>query len=423
MCVSKRNRMVLSLAVGLSLFNGVAHAQNNTSPYSILGIGDIESSYFNRTSGMANTGIALRNTRYSILNNPASLSAMDDQFFSFELALRGRYINYQGADIVPGNSTSRDFSVKRLSLAIKANKWWGTGIGFMPFSVSNYLFSAKKFIQGTTESTDAQYEGTGGVNQVYWANGFRIGKHFSAGVSLAYLFGSMSQTESVLSQTLAASLITTNNIYLHSPYFSGGAQYFTALGKHWDLALGGTYSRKATPKAEYSSKVSTTATDTLSYAITDNNYFKLPDCYGGGIALTKDKKYTFTADYRFQKWSDLQEKGTQYALVNSNRYSAGFELSQKRLAWGNVLVESMYYQAGLYYSNSYLQLYNQQIDEKGFTMGLGFNSKRNAMGVAFALDVGQRGTTTNGLIKETATSFSITISYRDFWNTKGKKYF
>jgi hypothetical protein len=45
------------------------------------------------------------------------------------------------------------------------------------------------------------------------------------------------------------------------------------------------------------------------------------------------------------------------------------------------------------------------------------------MGVAFALDVGQRGTTTNGLIKETATSFSITISYRDFWNTKGRKYF
>jgi hypothetical protein len=82
----------------------------------------------------------------------------------------------------------------------------------------------------------------------------------------------------------------------------------------------------------------------------------------------------------------------------------------------------MFYQAGLFYSNSYLQINNQQISEKGFTAGLGFNSKRNAMGVAFALEVGQRGTTTSNLIKETATSFSMTISYRDFWNTKGKKY-
>jgi len=407
---------------GFVLCANFSWAQNNTSPYSMLGIGDIESSYFNRTSGMANTGIAIRNNRYSILNNPASLTAMDDQFFSFELALRGRYINYTGADIVPGNSTSLDFSVKLLSLAIKANKWWGTGVGFMPFSVSNYLFSAQKFIQGTTESTPALYEGTGGVNQVYWANGIKIGKHISAGVSLAYLFGSLSQTESVASSSIATALITTNEIYLHSPYFSGGAQYYTGIGKHWDLTIGGTYNRKATLKAEYSSKVSTTATDTLSYAITNNNYFKLPEGYGAGISLVKDKKYTFTADYRFQNWSDLQEKGNQYALVNSNRYSAGFEISQKRITWGNFLVESMFYQAGLFYSNSYLQINNQQISEKGFTAGLGFNSKRNAMGVAFALEVGQRGTTTSNLIKETATSFSMTISYRDFWNTKGKKY-
>lgn len=409
------------LLAGL-LAGQVSMAQNNTSPYSILGIGDIESSYFNRTSGMANTGIAIRNNRYSTLNNPASLTSMDDQFFSFELAMRGRFIHYQGQNILPGNSSSKDASIKRLSLAIKANKWWGTGVGIMPFSVSNYYFSAKKFIQGTTESTDALYEGTGGVNQVYWSNGFKLGKHLSLGLSLSYLFGTLSQTETMSSGSLVLPIITTTNTYLHSPYLNGGLQYYTALNKHWDLVLGGTYARKATMQAEYSAKVSTSSTDTLSYAITDNNYFKLPDSYGMGISLSRDKKYTFTADYRFQNWSTLQQKGFQYALVNSNRFSAGFEWSKKRLAWGNFLVESLFYQAGIYYSNSYLQIYNQQLTEKGFTLGIGFNSKRNSMGAAFSLDIGQRGTTNDGLIKETVTGFNLTISYRDFWNTKGQKY-
>jgi len=411
-----------TLVVIMLLRGLVAHAQNNTSPYSILGIGDIENGYFNRTSGMANTGIAIRNSRYSTLNNPASLSAMDDQFFSFELSLRGRFIHYQGADITANSSTSRDFSVKRLSLALKVNKWWGSGVGVMPFSVSNYLFSAKKFIQGTPESTDGLYEGTGGINQVYWANGFQIGKHFSMGVSLAYLFGSLSQTETIVSQTLNTTIITTTEDYLHSPYLSGGMQYYTALNRQWNFAIGGTYSRRATLQSDLSTKVSTTPTDTLSYRESTANEFKLPDTYGFGIALTKNKKYTFTADYRFQNWSALQEKGYQYELVNSNRISAGFELSQKKVAWGNILVERIFYQAGAYYSDSYLRLYNQQLTEKGITVGLGMNSKRNSLGVAFALDVGQRGTTNNNLIKETATSFHVTLSYRDFWNTKGKKY-
>jgi hypothetical protein len=59
----------------------VTYSQNVSSPYSIIGIGDIETSYFNRTSGMANTGIAYRNNKYIILNNPASLSDFQSQLF------------------------------------------------------------------------------------------------------------------------------------------------------------------------------------------------------------------------------------------------------------------------------------------------------------------------------------------------------
>ncbi len=45
---------------------------------------------------MASTGIAYRNNRYIITNNPASLSAMDNQFFAGEIGVNGQYIDYSG---------------------------------------------------------------------------------------------------------------------------------------------------------------------------------------------------------------------------------------------------------------------------------------------------------------------------------------
>jgi hypothetical protein len=41
-----------------SLGSKQAMAQNNTSPYSMLGIGDLEKSNFDRTSGMGHAGVA-----------------------------------------------------------------------------------------------------------------------------------------------------------------------------------------------------------------------------------------------------------------------------------------------------------------------------------------------------------------------------
>ncbi|MBI3882906.1 MAG: hypothetical protein HY305_01450, partial [Sphingobacteriales bacterium] len=67
----------------------ISKAQNNSSPYSILGIGDIEKSNFNRYSGMAEAGIAMADARYQNNSNAAALSKLKDHLFSFEVAVRG----------------------------------------------------------------------------------------------------------------------------------------------------------------------------------------------------------------------------------------------------------------------------------------------------------------------------------------------
>ena len=82
-------------------------AQNNTSPYSIIGIGDIEKSSFDRTSGMGHAGVALSSNRFLYQSNPASFSAIDEHFFYFEFSSRYKTVGYSGTPVTyPTQSNS-----------------------------------------------------------------------------------------------------------------------------------------------------------------------------------------------------------------------------------------------------------------------------------------------------------------------------
>ncbi|MES1221580.1 MAG: hypothetical protein ABUT20_39130 [Bacteroidota bacterium] len=407
----------------LLLSHNEVYSQNTNSPYSILGIGDIENDAYNRTGGMANSGIAYRNERFIIDNNPASYSALQRQFFSFELSARGQFASYSGAPLNGTSANNKDFAIKRLSVATKINKWWGTSAGIMPYSSSSYLFSSVKNIQGTNSTVPVTYDGNGGINQVYWGNAIQPFKHFSIGVRAAYLFGSLTQTEDLVTDGLQTTLTTTRQIFYKNFNFTYGAQFYAPISKKWDVGIGATYA----PAHPLAANATVTVTDnsTQLSSTTDNaksTDFKLPNFSGIGFSITKNKKYTLNGDYKYQAWSSTNYTGSNYALKNSSRTSLGFEISNK-VSYFNTLFEKSYLQAGVYYGNSYLVINNTQINEMGITLGYGVNSKRNPrLGVSFGLDVGQRGTQAAGLIKENYVNFTLSVSYRDLWNTKGPKY-
>lgn len=167
-------------------------------------------------------------------------------------------------------------------------------------------------------------------------------------------------------------------------------------------------------------------TEGTTKLITDKSikesYFKLPVIYTVGGSLNYNDKFTFAFDYQQQNWSELNYKGLNYALVNSNRVSGGFEYS-KKLSYSNQLFERWYIQGGGFYSNSYLRIKGEQLSESGFTVGAGFTPKRSPqLALQFNLEFGKRGTTNLNLIKENYTQASVTFVYRDFWFTKGRKY-
>lgn len=400
-------------------------AQGNFSPYSQMGIGDLEDSYYNRTTGMANTGIAYRSNRFLINNNPASFSALTDQFFTVETGIRGSLINYYGNAVDPANNQSGDITFRKLVMGMKLSKHWGSSIGLVPFSTQNYEFNVPYYIQGsTTEIANHYYQGHGSVNKAYWANSYEFFHHVSVGVEAAYLFGELNQKDILQNPgSLTTLTSTTNDVTLNNIYMGYGLQVYGKLGKHWDYSLGATFNQKADLLASNNRTVLDNDSAVLQNLVVQNNYLTLPNAIGGGFSLTHNHKLTIVGDYRYQGWSSLNNTyyGKNYSIGNVNRGSLGFEVSKLKTFY-NSRVELSYFQSGLYYGETYLQINGQQIKDYGITAGFGINSLKTPLSYSITFQYGIKGTQTNDLIQERYGNMTIMINYGALWYTKGRKY-
>lgn len=402
-------------------------AQNNFAPYSQLGLGDLEDGYYNRTTGLANTGIAYRSNRYLINNNPASFSGLTNQYFTMETALRGQYISYAGNQVNVASTESGDLTFRKLILGIKVTRNWGTSIGILPYSTENYEFQSPYNIAGTTiQIADNYFQGHGSVNRAYWANSYEFFHHLSIGVDASYIFGQLNENSIIQSYPTGATLVsTTNNVNLQNLYFTYGMQLYGRIGKQWNYCLGGTYSVKTALLAASTQLVLNNDSAVLQNIQNQEGYMYLPNAWGAGLSLTYKDKYTFLADYRYQNWNGVATVNTYpgqgYSVVSAQRGSAGFEISKKK-SFYNTRIELSYIQAGAYYENSYLQINGQQIRNYGLTTGFGVNSLKSPLAYNIVLEYGIRGTTQNNLIRENYADITFLINFGQIWYTKGKKF-
>lgn len=421
------NRIKISLLLSLLTVTSIGvMAQNNFSPYSQMGIGDVEDGFYNRTSGLANTGIGYRSNRFLINNNPASFSGLANQYFSMEMGIRGSFIQYTGSPVTPASTQSGDITFRRLALGIKVTKNWGSSIGLVPFSTQNYEFNVPYYIQGTAnESANHYYEGHGSVNKAYWANSYEFFHHLSIGVDAGYIFGQLNQKDILQNYANGASETSTqNNVNLQNLYMTYGMQVYSNIGKHWSFSVGGTYSQRADLLAAPQKIVLGSDSSILQNEQLPETYLTLPNSYGAGISVTHNEKYTWVADYRYQDWGALKRNsypGQGYSIASSERGSFGFEISKKRVFY-NQRVEFNYLQTGLYYGNSYLQINGKQIRDMGVTMGFGMNSLKSPLAYSVVFQYGIKGTTQNNLIRENYANVTFVINYGSIWYTKGKKF-
>ncbi|MFI5132777.1 MAG: hypothetical protein ACHQEB_00500 [Chitinophagales bacterium] len=400
-------------------FYNSCYSQNTNSPYSVYGIGDIDYKMYNRTSGLAGTGLALPSTAYLINNNPAAIAGLTRSFYIFNVAGAGKTVQFSGTPVTADNSTSKDFWIKGISLSVKINKFWASSFGFNQFSNINYKFSGDKQVEGSTSQYLISYEGDGGLNDYYWTNAFSIGKHFMAGIKSSFMAGGINQSEIISDEALSATIQTTQQDYYYHLKFEYGGIYYTALNKNWDFSLGGKFSTKTNmPSNRTLTAIENGTTIVSDQYISSNNFF-LPATAGLGIALTHNKKSMLVADYVFENWSPLRIGGNGWQLINNNRISAGYELSRQENRLGRMYAKNSL-QFGAYYNTGYLSIRNTQINNFGATIGTA--GYLGQLLYNLSLDVGQRGTRQNNLIRENYFQLTLGISYRDFLFSKGRKY-
>jgi hypothetical protein len=393
---------------GLILLSGKdAVAQKGiNSLYSAYGIGDVEQHDYSRNFGVGSTGIARRSDYFLNELNPASYSAIPRQHFMFDVSLRGQILTYKDAGSL--NQTAGDMTIKRLALGFKANNRWGISAGFSPYSSVDYKLLSTTYIDTSPQLTTT--EGNGGINKAYISNAVKLTKNFSVGVSSNFLFGPINTTSNVGGDTVS----TRIERYAFNMNFNTGIQYTGKIGKKWQLGLGGTYRFKTNMNYQNKLIILNSSSTTL---FTDDQLaktkFKLPEQIGAGFSIGNGT-LTWLADYRTEKWGNAGNKTTNYTLVNSDRYSAGVEYSFKRTYY-NQQIEGTIVQAGFSYYNSNLKIQDNQIRDVAGTAGVSIPSRSGALRYYVGIEVGQRGTTSGGLIKENYFNAVFHFSLRDIW--------
>ncbi len=400
----------------------IANGQNMSNPYSIYELGDIDFRKYNRTSGMGHTGIAVQSNTSFVDNNPAAITSLIKSVYLVNVAATGKSVTYKGDPIGLDNSNSKDFWIKRFTLALKLNNFWASGIGFRQFSNLNYKFSGDKSIEGSNQTVTTLYEGDGGLHEYFWTNAFAAGKkkRLSFGVKSSIIAGGLNHSEIIADASLPNSFTTKIQDYVGKLRFEGGVLYKTPISQKWDVAIGATYTPPTDITSERTVTVLEGSTEVNVNEFTGNKVFHLPTTYGLGIALTKNQKTTYALDYVHEDWASFKVKETGWQLINSNRISAGANFSQFNYS-KNGVVEKRSFQVGSFFNQSYLQIRNKPIYEYGVTAGIGGILGQGLL-YNVALEGGSRGTTQQKLIKENYVQLTLSFTYRDLLYTKGRKY-
>jgi hypothetical protein len=476
--INRGRKPLLTIIIFFSIFS-IAIAQTSTSsPYSRYGIGDVGGKGFSQGFAMGGTHIALQNdsTQLYFINsgNPASYSSIG--LTTIELGLNYTHLQLQNKT---QRKTVNSASFGYMALAFPIKKWWVSSIGLLPYSSVGYKISDAREMP-LIGKFDLIYEGAGGINQAYFGNGLkplygvpgaflksskymrlkqenklakinRILKrkqslqNLSLGVNASYLFGNIENIRRSVFPGVGMSFntradATTRISGINLDY---GAQYaFTidtikgrGLKDRVKFIIGATYSSQTSINARVDSMaISYFSTgdgyefvkDTTSKVKNAKGSITLPLSFGFGLGFKKGDKWFVCADFAVQNWSSYKVLNKTQGLNNSTRISMGAQYMPNSKSVGlNNYYKRMQYRIGVRYAQTAIELKNTPLTEYAGSFGLGFPVGRNYILQNFSMvnigvEFGQRGTLTNGLIRENFFRAMIGFTINDRWFIKPK---
>jgi len=407
--------------------NEKAKAQNVSSPYSILGIGDVDTRNYGRYFSEGGTALARRDVSAYNTDNPASLTSLPNKIMHFDVSLSGRIATFQMPGVDTSAGTSKDFIFKRLAIAFRLSKSTAFAVGLKPYSTVNYQFTSSQAVLSGNTSLTRLTDGSGGINEVYFSIGRKIGKNantdtkdnLSIGATASYLFGSINQLTQYTVIGLPINITQLNTSSYYGASLKGGIQYYTpiASAKKWKYKIGLTATAYTSLKGQYvtgyvdSNNIGVTP---LPQTVQDDQIFKMPYSVGFGYAATFRSSLTYAVDVNYYDWPSQTVKYNNSSTTPALKVSAGVEYSKKVSYFNNPAFERYFLAVGASAQNSYVLVNGNYLREYSGSIGGGYNLS-GSLSLTGGLEFGVRGDLNSQQIRENYTNIVIGITFKNAW--------
>lgn len=406
------------IKTGLTCFLFIGHIAYSQSIYSFQGLGSLNYQGMPNNLGLGELGIGAPTQWHVNTQNPANL--VFNRFSSFQMGVQVEGRNYSG-DNISGSDFDGGLRFLAYAFPIKSGKW-SSSFGILPLSTVSYNTFTTGIVEGTTEVVKTiNDKGEGGLTNFFWSHGVNIFPGFNLGVKANYTFGSINK-ESRISVAGEDVLTTAINYVDQTSYsdvnFSFGAGYTRDLKDERFLNLGLTFSTISTLKGKNTqelTRVAGTGAVVEIREITDAiREFDLPQKLGFGVSYAKSRSHMFGIDYETQAWANSSNSINTFR--NQTKIVVGGEWTPD-FSNVNSYFQRATYRLGFNYIETPYIVNNETINDFGINFGAslpvtGFSS------LDMAVKIGQLGSTSNGLIKESYYRLVLGATINDRWFIK-----
>lgn len=390
--------------------------ESSASPYSYYGIGEIKFRGTVDTRSMGGIGI-LNDSIHINLQNPASLSALKLTTYTVAGTFTPTTLK-TATDAQKAQRTSLDY----LAMAFPTGKTVFS-LGLLPLSAVGYRINNVDL----ASQKSLLYNGSGGVNRVFFASGYRLGKKINVGAQIAYDFGKTTKSATLVQGGNQFASKESNFAELSGVNFNIGATYSSKINSKLELVV----SSNVIPTSTLHSKNSRTV-DKISFnaqggelvfdsqeITVQNTKIKLPTkvVVGGGIG--ESKKWFVALESSFQGKPDYDIVYPKATFENATKLSLGGYYIPKYDSFSSYF-SKVTYRAGFRHENTGIVIGSKSIKDTAFTMGLGLPLGGAFSNVNFGAEFGKKGTTNAGLVQENYMNISIGLSFNDRWFVKRK---
>ena len=419
----------LIIGVTLSAQDGTYGAY---TPYSIYGIGDLSKEGTAYNKSMGGTGIAARNRRVINYLNPAAVTARDSLSFMADFGLTESNKVFKQGDIRSAHNT---FNIYDFVMSFPIYRSSAFMVGLTPFSDMGYDFSSYETdpnIIGNTGNITYDSYGTGSVYQLFVGAGVTFWKQLSLGAEMIYYFGNLDKVTNMdYANSSYRSVNSGSELTVRGVTGKFGLQYEQKLGGDVSMVIGATY-RMGTDIKGYSKNYryanQSSVTDTLKYSVDTlaGSGMKFGDEIGIGIAVKGGERWSAEFNYVRSDWSNSGfDTAPGFSVIGESRFTstvsqsfrAGFEFVPNRNDI-RYYYKKCAYRAGVYYDQAYYKLDGHNVNSMGLTLGVTLPVFRLYNGISLGVDLGQRASTRNNMIRERYATFNIGFNIHDIWFRK-----